>query len=221
MIITAGGLGTRIPSAVPKQFIQVGEQPLLAQTLYRCYQALSFDEILLTLPADYQPYWEEIYQKVTPKVPHRVVAGGQERFDSVKAALESIDNTEGLVGIHDGVRPFATPDLINRTFQTAADQLSAIPLVKLKDSLRIQRNEQWAHLERSLVQKVQTPQVFDLQRLKTAYQATNDTIYTDDAQVWEKAGYNLTFVDGEPSNFKLTSSEDLAYARFIFQYGTT
>jgi hypothetical protein len=106
MIVTAGGLGTRIPSHVPKQFIELGQQPLLAHTLYQCYQALPFDEILLTLPADYRSYWEELYKAVSPKVPHRIVDGGQERFDSVKAALSTLEAGDGLVGIHDGVRPW-------------------------------------------------------------------------------------------------------------------
>lgn len=221
MIVTAGGLGTRIPSHVPKQFIELGQQPLLAHTLYQCYQALPFDEILLTLPADYRSYWEELYKAVSPKVPHRIVDGGQERFDSVKAALSTLEAGDGLVGIHDGVRPFASAALIAEAFTVAASQQAAVPLVKVRDSLRIQTNDQWMPLDRSLVRKVQTPQVFDLQDLREAYEQAGDQPLTDDAQIWEKAGHSLTFIDGEAANFKLTSDTDLAYARFVFQYGTT
>lgn len=218
LIITAAGIGTRMPTDKPKQFTDLGnQQPVLLYTLKQCYQALDFDDIVLTLPEQYQAFWQSISKQWDVQIPHRVVTGGSERADSVKAALDSLkpDEQKGLVGIHDGVRPFLSADLVQRTFQAATDDKGVIPVISPGDSLRIQENDKWHPLERSRVRRVQTPQVFDLHKIWKAYQLVRDKPSTDDAQIWENAGHELTLVDGETGNFKLTTATDLAYAHFL------
>ncbi len=223
LIITAGGKGTRVAGPKPKQFIQMGMKPVLAHTLQQCTKAFSFNEVILTLPEDYENQWNETCRELLLNTPHKVVIGGDERFHSVKAALRHLLNSgaTGMVAIHDGVRPFLKPELLNRLFIKASEEVGAVPVTKPRDSLRIQNSNEWQPLDREIVRNVQTPQVFELARLWAAYQQAEKLHATDDAQIWENAGYSLTLTEGDPANFKITSDIDMDYAQFVFEHGTS
>jgi 2-C-methyl-D-erythritol 4-phosphate cytidylyltransferase len=223
LIITAGGKGTRIAGPSPKQFIKMGSKPILAYTLQQCSKACFFNDVILTLPEGYQKQWNEAYQASNISTPHQVVTGGYERFHSVKEALNHLMDigADGFVAIHDGVRPFLKPELINRLFAAASEEVGAIPVTKPRDSLRIEDADEWQPLDREIVRNVQTPQVFELSKLWAAYQQAENLHATDDAQIWENAGYSLTLEEGEPANFKITTNTDLAYAQFVFEHGTS
>lgn len=216
-------MGTRIPGPQPKQFARLGALPVLAHTLHRCAEALAFDHILLTLPEGYQVEWEQAYRNTQFAVSHQVVTGGAERSHSVKNALAQLiaRGAQGWVGIHDGVRPFVNPDLVQRTFQSATKDVGAVPVTKPKDSLRFGEAGCWQPLDREHVRIVQTPQVFEIQKLWQAYQKAGENPATDDAQIWENAGFELKLLEGDPGNFKLTTEADMTYAHTVFQNGTT
>ena len=216
-------MGTRVQGPKPKQFARMGQLPVLVHTLHRCAEALHFDKILLTLPENYHEDWQQTCRHLSIVTPHQVVTGGAERFHSVKNALCFLieQGANGWVGIHDGVRPFVDGEMIKRLFGAATEETGVIPVTKPRDSLRIRTSNDWQPVDREQVRNVQTPQVFPLQKLWEAYQLTGSRPVTDDAQVWENAGYALSLVEGNPANFKLTTDSDMAYARFVFENGTT
>ena len=223
LIITAGGKGTRIAGSHPKQFINMGSLPVLAHTLQQCTKAFSFNDIILTLPEGYEKQWNDTCKQLKLNVSHQVITGGEERFHSVKAALRHLMDAgaNGMVAVHDGVRPFLNPELVNRLFAAASGDMGAIPVTKPRDSLRMEDAYGWQPLDRDIVRNVQTPQVFELSKLWAAYQQAEKQHATDDAQIWENAGYALTLEEGEPANFKITTNTDLAYAQFVFEHGTS
>lgn len=217
VIITAGGTGTRLNRSVPKQFLKIGEKPILWYTLVQFHQVLSPEKIYVTLPEAYLGYWQRLCDDEGFTIPHEVISGGQERFYSVKQALDQIPDKSGLVSIQDGVRPLASEQLIQRVWKAAQKHKAAIPTISVRDSLRKLRDEGWMPTDRTLYQKVQTPQVFDLAGLKKAYETAWDESLTDDAMVWEKAGGKVTLVAGEEKNFKITNEWDLDLAAFLLQ----
>lgn len=223
LIITAGGKGTRIAGPGPKQFIKMGSKPVLAHTLQQCTKACSFNDVILTLPEGYEKQWNDTCQELMLNTPHQVVPGGDERFHSVKAALDRLveSGATGMVAIHDGVRPFLKPELLERLFAKASEDVGAIPVTKPRDSLRIQHSNNWQPLDRAIVRNVQTPQVFELSKIWAAYQQAEKLQATDDAQIWENAGYSLILEEGDQANFKITTDTDMAYAQFVFDYGTS
>jgi len=217
VIITAGGTGSRMHNTVPKQFLKLGKLPLLWYVIRQFHEALQPAQIIVTLPAGYQAYWAELCEAEGLALPHETLTGGQERFHSVKAALEAIRAEEGWVGIHDGVRPFVSTGLIQRVQRAAEASGAALPALPVQDSVRQRVNDQWVAQDRSLIQRVQTPQIFDLHRLKAAYQTAWQHNLTDDAMVWEKAGHSVSLVEGEEPNFKITHEWDFEMAEWLSQ----
>jgi 2-C-methyl-D-erythritol 4-phosphate cytidylyltransferase len=217
-IIVAGGSGTRFGAQVPKQFLELGGKPILMRTIeaFGGKRDGSFD-VIVTLPADQFSQWNELCDRCSLNVPHRVVAGGETRWHSVKNALDSIGDPGDVdvIAVHDGVRPLATAELINRTIATARQYGSAIPVVMLNDSVRQLEGETSRALDRSSLRAVQTPQAFEARLLLEAYRQPFDKTFTDDASVVERLGHSITLVEGDPQNLKITRPMDLALAEYL------
>ena len=219
-IIVAGGSGTRFGAQMPKQFLELAGKPILVRTILAFEEALSGGnyEIIVTLPADQMDLWRELCERHGFAVPHRVVAGGETRWHSVKNALDSIGDPDGVdvIAVHDGVRPLVSAELIERVFGMARHDGSAIPVVLLNDSVRQVDDDGESHaLDRSSLRAVQTPQAFAARLLMEAYQQPYQKTFTDDASVVEAAGHQVALVMGDPRNLKITRPMDLALAEYL------
>ena len=219
-IIVAGGKGLRMGGEIPKQFIPVAGKPILMHTLekfQRFGESLTGTgglEIILVLPKEQQEYWAELCTKYSFKVSHTVVNGGETRFHSVQNGLKAIpDDVNGVVGIHDGVRPFVSLDVIKRCYQEARMKKAVIPVMPVTDTLR--DVTQGKNVYRENYKIVQTPQTFDIQLLKAANQQPYSEAFTDDASVVEAIGQEVTMVEGNRENIKITTPFDLKIADVI------
>jgi 2-C-methyl-D-erythritol 4-phosphate cytidylyltransferase len=210
-IIVAGGSGSRMESDIPKQFIEVGGLPILMHTLQRFKEADSTIEIILVLPESQFDYWKELCQKYKT-VPHQLVAGGKTRFQSGQNGLKVIDN-EGLVAIHDGVRPFVSTKIINESFKIASEKGTAVVSVPSKDSVRVNGQA----IDRSTVRLIQTPQTFQILFIKKAFETEELSTFTDDASVAEHAGFEINLIEGNYENIKITTPEDLLWAEVLLK----
>ena len=221
-IIVAGGSGTRFGAEMPKQFVDLNGKPILMHTIEVFEQALAGQdhELLVTLPAAEFNQWRQLCDRYRFEVPHRVVAGGETRWHSVKNALTALgDGTNvDVIAVHDGVRPMASVELINRCVDTARRTGSAIPVVSLNDSVRQVEGQTSRALDRSSLRAVQTPQTFDARLLLDAYNLPFEKTFTDDASVVERAGHDVTLVEGDPSNLKITRPMDLALAEYLLSH---
>lgn len=217
-IIVAGGSGTRFGAQLPKQFLELGDKPILMRSIEAFEQNRdgSFD-VIVTLPADQMDLWQHLCEKYAFTLPHRVVPGGETRWHSVKNALNSIADPDDVdvIAVHDGVRPLATADLISRVLDAARHDGAAIPVVMLNDSVRQVVGETSHALDRSSLRAVQTPQAFDARLLLDAYSQPFQPTFTDDASVVERYGHSVTLVEGDPHNLKITRSMDLALAEYL------
>jgi 2-C-methyl-D-erythritol 4-phosphate cytidylyltransferase len=214
-IIVAGGKGERMGAEIPKQFLPLAGMPVLMHTLQRFYKAGEHTHLILVLPQKHLAVWEELCRCHGFSVPHQVVAGGAERFFSVRNGLDTITAEEGLVAVHDGVRPLVDASLIHRTFAQAEQSGTAVASVKLKDSVRHLDNNGSCAVDRNEYVLVQTPQVFRLSLLRKAYTTAYSSIFTDDASVVEATGVKITLAEGAYSNIKITTADDLALAEVL------
>ena len=212
-IIVAGGSGSRMKRDIPKQFIKVGGLPILMHTLKRFKEADSEIELILVLPESQFEFWNELCS-IYPTVPHQLIKGGKTRFQSGLNGLQVIDN-EGLVAIHDGVRPFVSVEIINESFKVAAEKGTAVVSVPSKDSVRVNGKS----IDRSTVRIIQTPQTFQISLIKKAFETQELSIFTDDASVAEHAGFKIYLIDGNYENIKITTPEDLLWAEVILNAG--
>lgn len=216
-IIAAGGRGTRLGGDLPKQFMLLGSKPVIQYCLEAFYSFDASIKLIIVLPKEHIDTWKELKDKYSINLPHTIVEGGEERFYSIKNAIDLLGPDSGLVAIHDAARPFISQALINSCYEEAAIHGAAIPAVPVKDSLRMQVGERWEHVDRSLYKVIQTPQVFSLHELWQAYRTDYKPTFTDDASVYESSGNKIHLVDGESQNFKITTSDDLAYASFFLK----
>jgi 2-C-methyl-D-erythritol 4-phosphate cytidylyltransferase len=207
IIITAGGIGRRMNSTVPKQFIEVNGLPILMHTIKRFYDYDSSCEIILTLPEDWLIYWSEMRIKYNFQIPHHVVSGGVERYDSIKNALDHC-HTE-IIGVHDGVRPLVSMETIHRCLELVKKEGAVIPVLGLKESIRKMEGEFSIALERKEYFTVQTPQFFTFDILNKAYHLPFHDKITDDASLVEEAGFKISLVEGNEENIKVTTPFDL------------
>tara|TARA_B110000285_G_C14958300_1_gene530326 strand:- start:2 stop:676 length:675 start_codon:yes stop_codon:yes gene_type:complete len=212
VIIVAGGTGTRMQQPVAKQFIELKGLPLMWWTLRRFREALGEDlDVTLVLFPGLFAEFKSLEQKHGPAGVHRIVEGGQERWHSVVNGLRVLPET-GIVAVHDAVRPFTSVATIQRCFEAAGHHGSAVPTVPLKDSVRQMSGGTSVALDRASLRAVQTPQCFDLKRLKAAYALGFHAEFTDDASVYEFAGNAIHLVEGDLENIKVTTPEDLLIA---------
>ena len=226
VIIVAGGKGLRMGSDIPKQFLPVGGKPVLMRTLER-FRAYSCDlQIILVLPEaqqDYwrlpeaqQDYWRQLCEEYHFDVEYQLANGGQTRFHSVQNGLALVpDDAEGVVGVHDGVRPFPSIEVIRNCYETAREKKAVIPVIPVVETVRHLENNGSVTVPRSDYRLVQTPQTFDIQLLKAAnHQPYNDG-FTDDASVVESYGHAITLVDGNRENIKITTPYDMKIAEVL------
>jgi 2-C-methyl-D-erythritol 4-phosphate cytidylyltransferase len=219
-IIVAGGSGLRMGLPVPKQFLQLAGKPMLMHTLARFRDAIAVVQLIVVLPFDTIETWQRLCSEHRFILPHQIVAGGQERFYSVRNGLEIIKTT-GLVAVHDGVRPLVSARLIQSAFEAATTHGSAIPVVAPTESLRQITGSGSHPVERAAHRLVQTPQVFDVQRLKDAYRQSFQSGFTDDATVWEANQNELHLIEGEVHNIKITHPFDLLLAEQYLNVAAT
>jgi 2-C-methyl-D-erythritol 4-phosphate cytidylyltransferase len=216
-IIVAGGKGNRMNLAVAKQFLELDGKPILMYTLEAFNQCVLNPEIILVLNIHQHLFWEELCAKHDFKIPHQVIKGGQERFDSVRNGLKTIKG-KAIVAIHDAVRPLVTPEIILQSFRMAEEKGNAITAIQPVDSVRIKRDGQDSEaLNRDELYLIQTPQTFQIEQLKKAYLQPYRNEFTDDASVVERAGFSINLLPGERSNIKITYQQDLEMASFLLK----
>jgi len=212
LIIVAGGKGVRMGGNIPKQFMTVAEKPLLMHTLQRFHGIVPDVECVLVLPGEHIVSWEVLRSQFHFELPHTVVEGGATRFHSVKNGLNAIAGSEGLVAIHDGVRPFPSAQLITEAYATAEKTGSAIPVLPPTESIREVDGTESRIVNRNHYRMVQTPQTFRLALLKEAYRQPYNELFTDDASVAEASGVKVTLINGNRENIKITHRSDLLWA---------
>jgi 2-C-methyl-D-erythritol 4-phosphate cytidylyltransferase len=216
VIIVAGGKGLRMGSDIPKQFLPIGGKPVLMRTLER-FRTYSDDlQIILVLPEAQQDYWRQLCEEYHFDVEYQLANGGQTRFHSVQNGLALVpDNAEGVVGVHDGVRPFPSIEVIRNCYETAREKKAVIPVIPVVETVRHLENEGSVTVPRNDYRLVQTPQTFDIQLLKAAnHQPYNDG-FTDDASVVESYGHAITLVEGNRENIKITTPYDMKIAEVL------
>ena len=223
LIVVAGGKGLRMGGDVPQQFVPVAGLPVLMRTPLRLHESAPEAQIILALPRDHQDYWRELCGQYAFTLPHIVADGGATRFHSVQNALAHVPaDADGVVGVHDGVRPFVCADVVRRCMDEARISGAAIPVVPVVETLRrLDNGGADSHTEpRGEFRLVQTPQCFRADLLKKAYAQPYTDAFTDDASVVEAMGHTIALVDGNRDNIKLTTPEDLKYAEFLCRAST-
>ena len=215
VIITAGGIGKRFSSEVPKQFLSLMGTPVLMRTLNSFYNWNPMNEIILTLPKEWISYWEDLIKKHDFKIPHRVVDGGKERYHSIKNALDMCSGD--YVMIHDGVRPLVDKGTLNRCHNALKNKKAVVPYIELKDSIREINRDNSISRDRKNYVSVQTPQCFDLKLIHKAYKGEYLDIFTDDASVAENSGMEIYLVKGNEENLKITTPIDFKIAESLIK----
>ena len=222
IIIVAGGKGLRMGSDIPKQFLPIGGKPVLMRTLER-FRAYSADlQIILVLPEAQQDYWQKLCEDYHFDVNYQLANGGQTRFHSVQNGLALVpDDAEGVVGVHDGVRPFPSIEVIRNCYETARTAKAVIPVIPVVETVRqlFSNGQQDLRTSKTVPRDeyrlVQTPQTFDIQLLKAANRQSYNDGFTDDASVVESYGHAITLVEGNRENIKITTPYDLKIAEIL------
>ena len=201
-------------SALPKQFLMLGGMPVVARTINTFSEALPNAEIVVVLPEEHIALWENLRARFDV-ARHRIVAGGKERFHSVLNGINALSDEVEYIAVHDGVRAMASKKLIIRAMLAAEEHDAVIPVVDVVDSYRRVEGAESYIVPRAELRIVQTPQIFKAQVLRDAYNVDFSATFTDDASVVEAAGGHITLVEGERTNIKLTTPEDMAYAEWL------
>ncbi len=213
-IIVAGGMGKRMGTEMPKQFLPLAHKPILMHTLEAFYRFDNQMTVLLVLPETYIDEWNTLADQYRFTHLPILVSGGETRFVSVKNALNTIPEKNGVVLVHDGVRPLVSEELIKQIFLEAEKQKAVVPVLPITSSIREKSDNGYLlYADRNRFVTIQTPQGFSLSILKDAYEQPFSEAFTDDASVVEKMGVNARFVPGEPYNIKITTQIDLELAR--------
>ena len=214
IIIVAGGKGLRMGGEIPKQFLPIGEKPVLMRTLERFREYSKELQIILVLPEAQQEYWHQLCLEYHFDVEYTLANGGETRFHSVQNGLAKVpDDAKGVVGVHDGVRPFVSVEVISNCFETARTKKAVIPVTPVVETLRHIPSQQ--NVLRSDYCLVQTPQCFDIQLLKSANHQPYSEAFTDDASVVEAFGHEVSMVEGNRENIKITTPFDLKIAETL------
>lgn len=210
VIITAGGIGKRMNSSVPKQFLLLKGKPLLMYTIEKFYHFDTKCEIVVTLPEDFKSLWEELLLLHDFTVPHRVVSGGVERYHSIKNALQFCHGD--IIAIHDGVRPLVSEVTIRKCLLRLESADGVIPVMPINESIRKIELGETVSVPRSQYVTVQTPQCFHRHIIMKAYEKQYHEGITDDAGLVEEAGYRIQTVEGNEENIKITTPLDMLFA---------
>ena len=231
-IILAGGKGLRMGGDVPKQFLPVGGLPILMHTIRRFREYSSSLNIILVLPREQHDYWRELCQTYGFQESYAVAEGGATRFHSIQNGLQLVpDDAEGVISVHDGVRPFVSVDVIARCYETARREGTAVPVVPVVETIRqlinhpdatkgreLKRDETSVTVPRDDYRLVQTPQAFDIQLHKRAYRQPFCEAFTDDASVVEAMGHSITLVEGNRENIKITTPFDIVVGEALVRF---
>jgi 2-C-methyl-D-erythritol 4-phosphate cytidylyltransferase len=215
VIITAGGTGKRMGIDLPKQFIAIAGKPILQITLERMNEILPDAELVLALPKEHFELWKNLCSKNDFHLKHKLVAGGVERFYSVRNALR--ETSGSFVLVHDGVRPFFSKTCINGLIEGLHHADAVVPTMPLVESLRRGSVDESISVKRSEFFSVQTPQAFQAQVLKKAYEQDFSSHFTDDASVVEGIGTNVHMTKGNSENIKITHPVDLHIAEYLLK----
>jgi 2-C-methyl-D-erythritol 4-phosphate cytidylyltransferase len=215
-IIVGGGSGKRMQNSVAKQFLLLKDKPVLMHTISAFHNSIFNPQIILVLNADLQQQWEELCFKHNFNIPHLIIRGGEQRFHSVRNGLMAIKG-EGIVAIHDAVRPIVSGKLIANAYEVAEQKGNAVTCIKPNDSVRKVKDKESKMINREELVLIQTPQTFEISQLRTAYQQHYKPKFTDDASVVEKAGFKINLIEGERNNIKITYPEDLELAGFLLK----
>ena len=209
-IIVAGGKGLRMGGDMPKQFLPINGKPILMHTIEAFRKALDV-RIVLVLPAEQHGYWQELCRDYGFHSPELIAKGGETRFHSVRNGLALLpEDVEAVVGVHDGVRPFVSEETILRCYAAAAEGKAVVPVVPVVETVRqILPDGRSVTRPRDEYRLVQTPQVFPLDLLQKAYEQPYSEAFTDDASVVEAFGKEITMVEGNRENIKITTPSDL------------
>jgi 2-C-methyl-D-erythritol 4-phosphate cytidylyltransferase len=215
-IIVAGGSGSRMQSAVPKQFLPLKGKPVLMHTIEAFYRSIVKPQIIVVLHPSYHADWAKLCADHLFDIPHQLADGGETRFHSVKNGLNGIpDDLEALIAVHDAVRPLTSEAIISESYKHAWEYGNAVVAVKSRDSVRLLRNGSSESLLRDEVYLVQTPQTFRSSQIKAAYLQPYNQKFTDDASVAEEAGEKINLIEGSYQNIKITFPEDIAIAELL------
>ena len=220
VIIVAGGKGLRMGTDIPKQFLPIGGKPVLMRTLERFREYAADLQIILVLPKAQQDYWKQLCKEYDFRIEYLLTDGGETRFHSVQNGLALVpDDAEGVVGVHDGVRPFPSVEVIRNCYETARTAKAVIPVIPIVETVRHLVSE--SNTQRSITvprgdyRLVQTPQTFDIQLLKAANRQPYNDGFTDDASVVEAYGFDITLVEGNRENIKITTPFDMTIAEAL------
>lgn len=216
VIIVAGGSGRRMGATLPKQFMMLGNEPILSHSINRIHEALPAAEIVVVLPEEHIALWRNIAARFDV-AHHKITAGGTERFYSVKNGLKELSDDVKIIAVHDAVRPLASKKLIIKLILEAEKSVAVIPVVAPVDSFRKIEGDNSKIIDRSALRIVQTPQVFDATILRRAYEQDFSSTFTDDASVVEAIGEKITLCEGERGNIKITTPEDMVIATALLE----
>ena len=214
VIIVAGGSGRRMGSSLPKQFMLLSNEPILARSINRIHEALPKAEIVVVLPEAHVAMWQNLAARFDVAA-HKIALGGSERFHSVKNGIAALSDEVSTIAVHDGVRPLASKILIIMLILEAEKCDAVIPAIAPPDSYRIVEDNASRIINRSKLRIIQTPQVFNADALRKAYEQEFSPAFTDDASVAEAAGYAITLCEGERENIKITTPADIIIAEAI------
>lgn len=215
VIIVAGGKGMRMGADIPKQFLPIAGKPILMKTLERFYSYNKNIQIVLVLPQTQQEYWRSLCKEYDFNVPHKVANGGETRFHSVKNGLDAVDKNAELIGVHDGVRPFVSLQVIEDCYKEAQKSGAAIPVIDVFETVRHIKESISATVPRNEYKLVQTPQVFNAELLRNAYTQPFTDFFTDDASVVEAYNHKIELVSGNRENIKITTPYDMKIAEVL------
>ncbi|WP_259067474.1 2-C-methyl-D-erythritol 4-phosphate cytidylyltransferase [Mucilaginibacter sp. X4EP1] len=218
VIIVAGGSGSRMQSAIPKQFLLLSGKPVLMRTIEAFYNTDTKPNVIIVLPTGFHDYWKQVCADYRFSIPHQLVSGGETRFHSVKNGLDLIpDDKNSLIAVHDAVRPLTSKNIIDNSYNHAAEFGNAVVAVKSRDSVRQLKDGVSVCLIRDEIYLVQTPQTFQSTQIKKAYLLPYDAKFTDDASVVEEIGEKINLVTGDYRNIKITFPEDIAIAELLIK----
>lgn len=216
VIIVAGGAGVRMGSSVPKQFMPLGDRPLLMHTI-EAFFAAGINNIIVVIPLNFIDYWQSLCKKYSFTISHQAVAGGLFRSESVKKGLDAIEESDAIVAVHDGVRPFVSEETISTAFQIAAETGAAVPYLDLNESLRAMDGNTSHAMEREKFKTVQTPQCYAISVLRKVYNSAHLRSFTDDAALVEQLNLPITLFKGNEENIKITTPLDMIIADAILR----
>jgi 2-C-methyl-D-erythritol 4-phosphate cytidylyltransferase len=218
VIIVAAGSGSRMGTQLPKQYMQLQGKPVIMHTLERFRRFDPQMKIVVVLAPSHRELWEQLLANSEAHTGLILAEGGASRFESVKNGLSCFDEGVGdlLLGIHDAVRPLVSQGTLLRSYEAAYREGSGIPVIEMEESVRrLDKQGGSFHMDRSMLKRVQTPQVFSLERILKAYKQAYDPVFTDDASVYESLYGSLTLVEGNRENIKITTPTDLQLASLL------